>query len=83
MNYKQKEMCDHLVYIPQYSSKTGSLNVAIAGSIIFHHFGVWAGYHEATFTNEKYDVTRPENKYINKDATVSEDASEHNLSDKN
>jgi tRNA G18 (ribose-2'-O)-methylase SpoU len=56
MNYKQKEMCDHLVYIPQYSSKTGSLNVAIAASIIFHHFAVWANYPEATFTEEKYDV---------------------------
>ena len=58
MNQKQKEMCDQLVYIPQYSSKTGSLNVAIAGSIIFHHFAVWADYKEAEFTDEKYDVKR-------------------------
>jgi len=56
MNHKQKELCDHFVYIPQYSNKTGSLNVAIAGSIIFHHFGVWAKYKEAEYTNEKYDV---------------------------
>lgn len=56
MNNKQKEMCDHLVYIPQYSSKTGSLNVAIAASIVFHHFAVWANYAEASFTEEKYDV---------------------------
>lgn len=56
MNNKQKEMCDHLVYIPQYSSKTGSLNVAIAASIVFHHFAVWANYQEASFTEEKYDV---------------------------
>jgi tRNA G18 (ribose-2'-O)-methylase SpoU len=88
MNYKQKEMCDHIVYIPQYSSKTGSLNVAIAGSIIFHHFGVWAGYKEATFTDEKYDVTRPENKYLNKvegqeKEPLSEDGGEENLSEKN
>jgi tRNA G18 (ribose-2'-O)-methylase SpoU len=62
MNIKQKEMCDHLVYIPQYSNKTGSLNVAIAGSIIFHHFAVWANYQEANFTNEKYDVLRREPK---------------------
>ncbi len=56
MNHKQKEMCDHLVYIPQYSSKTGSLNVGIAASIIFHHFAVWANYPEASYTEEKYDV---------------------------
>ena len=31
--------------------------MAIAGSIIFHHFGVWANYTEAEFTDEKYDVT--------------------------
>ena len=56
MNRKQKEILDHSVYIPQYSSKTGSLNVAIAASIIFHHFGVWANYKEATFTSSKFDV---------------------------
>jgi len=56
MNNKQKEMCDHLVYIPQYSTKTGSLNVAIAASIVFHHFAVWAQYSEAKFTEEKYNV---------------------------
>ena len=56
MNKKQKEMCDQLVYIPQYSTKTGSLNVAIAGSIIFHHFAIFANYKEADFTNEKYNV---------------------------
>jgi len=35
---KHKEICDHFVYIPQYTEKTASLNVAVAGSIIFHHF---------------------------------------------
>jgi tRNA G18 (ribose-2'-O)-methylase SpoU len=60
MNKRQKEMCDDLVYISQYSNKTGSLNVAIAGSIIFHHFGIWANYKEAEFTDEKYNV-----EYIN------------------
>ena len=44
MNQKQKDLCDHFVYIQQYSEKTGSLNVAIAASIIFHHFAIWAGY---------------------------------------
>lgn len=58
MNIKQKEMCDHIVYIPQYSNKTGSLNVAIAGSIIFHHFALWANYKEAHYINEKYEVVK-------------------------
>jgi tRNA G18 (ribose-2'-O)-methylase SpoU len=41
MNQKQKNLCENFVYIQQYSNKTGSLNVAIAASIIFHHFFVW------------------------------------------
>ena len=79
MNDKQKEMCDQLVYIPQYSSKTGSLNVAIAGSIIFHHFALWAEYKEAAFTNEKYDVSRVENKYLDKVNEDEEPCVEPNL----
>jgi tRNA G18 (ribose-2'-O)-methylase SpoU len=42
LNSTQIAMCDHFVYIPQYTDKTASLNVAIAGSIIFHHFAMWA-----------------------------------------
>ena len=49
-------MCDHFVYIPQYTDKTASLNVAIAGSIIFHHFAIYANYPEAGRTGEKFDV---------------------------
>ena len=43
LNKKQKDLCDQFVYIQQYSEKTGSLNVAIAPSIIFQHFSVWSG----------------------------------------
>ena len=50
-------MCDHFVYIPQYTDKTASLNVAIAGSIIFHHWALWAQYEEASREGQKYDVT--------------------------
>ena len=39
-----KKYCDHFVYIPHYTDCTGSLNVACAASIVFHHFAVWAGY---------------------------------------
>lgn len=35
LNSTQIAMCDHFVYIPQYTDKTASLNVAIAGSIVF------------------------------------------------
>ena len=42
LNSTQIAMCDHFVYIPQYTDKTASLNVAIAGSIIFHHFALFA-----------------------------------------
>ena len=73
MNQKQKDMCDQLVFIPQYSNKTGSLNVAIAGSIIFHHFGVWANYKEAEFTNEKFNVIKATNSYIKDDVNESYD----------
>ena len=62
MNQKQKELCDHFVYIPHYSNKTGSLNVGVAASIVFHHFAVWAGYKESEYTGEKYNVE--ENKFF-------------------
>ena len=35
LNNNQIAICDHFVYIPQYTDKTASLNVAIAGSIVF------------------------------------------------
>ena len=47
MNSKQIAMCDHFVYIPQYSCGTASLNVNVAASIVMHHFSTWAGYEEA------------------------------------
>jgi len=48
-------VCDSFVYIPQYTEKTASLNVAIAGSIIFHHFALWAGYKEQKRVGFKFD----------------------------
>lgn len=38
MSDRQKAVCDRFVYIPQYSAATASLNVAVAGGIIFHAF---------------------------------------------
>lgn len=47
MNEKQISLCDHFVYIPQFSKGTASLNVNVAASIVMHHFSTWAGYEEA------------------------------------
>ena len=56
LNQNQIDICDHFVYIPQYTDKTASLNVAIAGSIIFHHFALWAKFEEAGRTGQKFEV---------------------------
>lgn len=53
---KQIALCDYFVYIPHYGSGTASLNVAVAGSIVFHHFSLWAKYNEAPRKNDKYLV---------------------------
>lgn len=47
LSQKQAALCDYFVYIPQYGRGTASLNVTIAGSIVFHQFGLWAAYKEA------------------------------------
>ena len=58
-----KKICDYFVYIPQYTNKTASLNVAVAGSIIFHHFSVWADYEQAEMHGEKFqDQKKPLSK---------------------
>ena len=67
LNVNQKEICDHFVYIPQYTEKTASLNVAIAGSIVMEHFAVWACFTEKPQKGEKYvtDEEMPKGKIIN------------------
>jgi len=37
------------VYIPQYSDKTASLNVAVATSIVIHNFALFNGYDEVEY----------------------------------
>lgn len=54
MTQNLKDICDYFVYIPQYTNKTASLNVANAGSIIFSMFGHWAGYPESVVYGEKF-----------------------------
>lgn len=55
LNKNQIAICDHFVYIEQYTDKIASLNVAIAGSIVFHHFGVWAKFQPQKITGFKFD----------------------------
>lgn len=54
----EKEICDDFVFIPQYQSNTESLNVAVAGSIIFHHFARSVGYTPSPFEDEKFVLSR-------------------------
>ena len=57
----QKRACDAFVYIPQYGAGTASLNVAVAASLVLHHFAVWAGYEERGREGEKFVVApRPQ-----------------------
>lgn len=46
LNERQLALCDSFLYIPQYGNGTASLNVAVAASIVLHHFALWAGYPE-------------------------------------
>ena len=55
LNKNQIAICDHFVYIEQYTDKTASLNVAIAGSIVFHHFGIWAKYRAQKIKGFKFE----------------------------
>ena len=51
---KLKAICDSFVYIPHFTDKTASLNVAVAGSIVFHHFATWANYEQVGIFGEKF-----------------------------
>mmetsp|Transcript_14121 Transcript_14121/g.42533 ORF Transcript_14121/g.42533 Transcript_14121/m.42533 type:complete len:256 (+) Transcript_14121:12-779(+) len=43
LSKKQIGFCDRFMYIPHAGNGTASLNVAVAGSIVLHHFSEWAG----------------------------------------
>ncbi|KAF3777080.1 hypothetical protein EJ110_NYTH46837 [Nymphaea thermarum] len=62
LSSKECEICDFFVYIPQYGCGTASLNVTIAASIVLHHFGVWAGFHERDRYGGKYIVAEKQMK---------------------
>ena len=81
LNSNQIEICDHFVYIPQYTDKTASLNVAIAGSIIFHHFALWAQYAEAGREGEKFNVGESVSVNQQKRILMQEDNTESAMQD--
>eukprot|EP00933_Yihiella_yeosuensis_P001144 TRINITY_DN10186_c0_g2_i2.p1 TRINITY_DN10186_c0_g2~~TRINITY_DN10186_c0_g2_i2.p1 ORF type:complete len:232 (-),score=44.61 TRINITY_DN10186_c0_g2_i2:64-759(-) len=56
MTPQQRAACDFFTYIPQHSGATASLNVAVAGSIVLHHFATWAAMPEHPRSGEKYVV---------------------------
>ena len=49
-------ICDSLVYIPQYTPGTASLNVSVAASIVLHHFALWAKYTPNVWVDQKFVV---------------------------
>jgi tRNA C32,U32 (ribose-2'-O)-methylase TrmJ len=53
---REMAVCDGFVYIPHYGVGTASLNVNVASSIVFHHFAMWAGYHERERAGHKFVV---------------------------
>ena len=62
LSSQQLEACDHLVYIPQYSGATASLNVNAACAIVLHHFAEWSGMAESprdSFNPAKFEVGTP------------------------
>jgi len=63
-----KAICDNFVYIPQYTSKTASLNVAAAGAIILHEFAKFAGYREEEVHGEKF--RKPEQDDLDREERV-------------
>ncbi len=55
------DACDAFVYIGQYGTGTASLNVAVAASIVLHHFALWADFDEAARDGYKFVLTpRPQ-----------------------
>jgi tRNA(Leu) C34 or U34 (ribose-2'-O)-methylase TrmL len=56
LSNRQIRLCDSFVYIPQYGAGTASLNVAVAASIVLHHFAIWAGFPESKRYGQKYEV---------------------------
>ncbi|CAN6459040.1 unnamed protein product [Victoria cruziana] len=75
LSSKECEICDFFVYIPQYGCGTASLNVTVAASIVLHHFGVWAGFHERDREGGKYIVAEKPVKQVRRDNCLGSESS--------
>eukprot|EP00668_Euglena_longa_P000391 GGOE01000502.1.p1 GENE.GGOE01000502.1~~GGOE01000502.1.p1 ORF type:complete len:186 (-),score=29.04 GGOE01000502.1:316-873(-) len=53
---EELQFCEQLVSIAQYSGAVPSLGSVIAGSIVLHHFGLWAGKQEQERKGQKFVV---------------------------
>jgi len=62
MNEQQMAVCDYFVHIPQYTKKTASLNVLVAGSIVLQYFGLWAAMDATQIIEQKFEMEKPRMK---------------------
>jgi tRNA C32,U32 (ribose-2'-O)-methylase TrmJ len=69
----QKAICDGFVYIKQHGPGTASLNVAVAASLVMHHFSLWANYPTRKRVGEKYLVEAQKPTRTHKRGMVGED----------
>ena len=59
MSTQQLEVCDQLVHIPlAASTSTASLNILVAGSIIFHEFFIRTSPKKAEIQGQKFETKR-------------------------
>eukprot|EP00939_MAST-03C_sp_MAST-3C-sp1_P001474 g1474.t1 len=58
LSKREMSYCDSFVYISHYGNGTASLNVAVAASIVFHQFALWAKYRERKRSGYKYVIDK-------------------------
>ena len=46
----------------QYTKKTASLNVLVAGSIVLQYFGLWAAMDATQIIEQKFEMEKPRMK---------------------
>lgn len=51
LTYPMLQICDKLVYIPQYGIPTVALDVTVATSIVLQHFSDWANFSQRPFVD--------------------------------
>ncbi|VWU51821.1 RNA methyltransferase, putative [Hepatocystis sp. ex Piliocolobus tephrosceles] len=62
------DLCDKIIYIPQYGNGTASLNVAVSCAIILQKFAEWANYRQVEIEGNKFFIKKSEgklHKYLN------------------